>query len=128
MIDIGKIIKIESDNRPDLVNEKSGAIGLMQILPVGGALDDWNAAHPDRQFTREDLFNPWVNILIGTWYLLVQLPRIFMRKGINPTDQMIAYAYNWGPGNFIRWWKKDAYVHNLPDETKRYWEKYVNLK
>lgn len=128
MIDIGKIIKIESDNRPDLVQEKSGAVGLMQILPVGGALDDWNFAFVDRKFEPKDLLNPYVNMLIGIWYLFVQLPRIFHRKGINPDDQLLLIGYNWGPGNAIKWWNNDRTTEGLPKETQDYIKKYMNLK
>jgi len=127
MVDVGKIIKLESDNNPAAVNEKSGARGLMQILAQGGALDDWNANFPDCKFTPDDLFNPWVNVLIGTWYLFVQLPRILRRSGVMVCDELICYSYNWGPGNVIKWWKKDGYVQNLPEETRRYWEKYKAL-
>ena len=44
---------------------KAGEIGLMQLLPVGGALDDYRA---ENRFYG-DPFQPQINIDIGAWYL-----------------------------------------------------------
>lgn len=56
----------ESSFRANAVG-RQGEIGLMQItIP---AVQDWAKAHHRRVPARGDLFNPYLNIEIGTWYL-----------------------------------------------------------
>jgi len=51
----------ESSFRPGIVNRRTGAVGLLQILPEGGA-NPWG-------FTKEELKNPWLNADLGARYL-----------------------------------------------------------
>lgn len=75
------VILVESAGKPDAKSHK-GAIGLMQVMPF----------HADRLgFKRQYLYDPRINIMVGTWYL---------RKMLNMFngDPILALAaYNAGP-------------------------------
>jgi len=83
------VIKVESDGRPR-VRSKSGALGLMQILPSTGKE---LAAELGEEWTgNEMLFEVDTNIRYGTRYLR----HLFNR--FDSMQEAIA-AYNWGPGH-----------------------------
>lgn len=64
------VIDIESSGVPGLVNKKSGASGLMQVMPI--VVEDYNKAHPKNQTTikrmRESTMGP-EQIRVGVWIL-----------------------------------------------------------
>lgn len=117
-IDTEKVVKIESSGNPKAYNKKSGAIGLMQVTPI--CLTEWNQFHPKQQFTKEQLYDPKVNRMIGEWYLCVRIPQMlrFYQKPVTVENCLI--AYNAGI----------AYVVNgtkLPAETVQYIKKYKGV-
>jgi len=73
------LIKVESDFNPKAVS-RSGALGLMQIMPDNVAA-----------FNIRDPFDPWENIMGGAWYLRKLLQRF---DGQLP---LALAAYNAGP-------------------------------
>lgn len=60
------VIWRESDFNPYAVG-KAGEVGLMQVTKAAAA--DWAKAHGVRTPSRRELFDPSLNIRVGTWYL-----------------------------------------------------------
>ncbi|WP_026487384.1 lytic transglycosylase domain-containing protein [Caldanaerobius polysaccharolyticus] len=117
------VIKAESNFRPDAVSKK-GAIGLMQITPETGR---WIASKLKiAGYNDSMLFDPEMNIMMGTWYL----------KDLNGEFgdiKLIVAAYNSGRGNVAAWLKNKKYSkdgRNLDDipylETDKYVKKVLN--
>lgn len=92
------VIKQESDFRPMSVGG-AGEIGLMQI--TRGAVTDWERATGRRCPFQGMLFNPRLNIEIGTWYLA----RAFRRwRDYGDDAVVLALAeYNAGYSNARKW-------------------------
>lgn len=93
---IRSVIKAESNFNPK-AESRSGAIGLMQLLPATG-----------RELGVTDLYNPRDNILGGTRYLAMLLDRY------EGNLQSALAAYNWGLGNL------EKSPTRLPKETEQY--------
>ncbi len=111
-----------------------GARGLLQIMPSTGR--DLARRVGLRPFDRNDLFDPDVNIRLGTFYL---------RSLLNELDKEPALAlsaYNAGKGNALRWRKSldgdfdvDRYVagityretYNYVQKVTRSWAIYRHL-
>jgi soluble lytic murein transglycosylase len=83
------IICQESTGDPDAQNPSDPSKGLMQITP--GALSDFNKAI-GRSYTFDDMFVPYKNIEVGTWYIVSRYNKT------NDMTQALA-AYNAGLGN-----------------------------
>lgn len=83
------IICQESSGNPDSVNPSDPSRGLMQITP--GALTDFNKA-VGRSYSFDDLFIPYKNIEVGTWYYATRLSRA-------GSQHNALAAYNAGLGN-----------------------------
>ena len=81
------IIKAESNFDADALS-KSGAIGLMQVME--------ETAFETLNVTKEELYNPKINIEVGVKYYL-QLYKKYNNLGL-----AIA-AYNAGMGNVDKW-------------------------
>ncbi len=90
------VIHAESGGRPGAVSP-AGAVGLMQIMPGTAAAVAEKLGLPSP--SRRDLFDPDVNIRIGTFYLAQ------MREDFGD-DHLALGAYNAGPANVRRWRKK----------------------
>ncbi len=107
------IMRQESKFRENAVS-RSGAIGLMQILPSTGM---WLAKKLKKE--NVDLFHPEVSIDLGSKFFSDLL-------NSNSNDfQWAAIAYNGGPGN-LRKWKRSFYNNDfyyfleiLPSEESR---------
>jgi len=93
---IRAVIKAESNFNPG-AESRSGAVGLMQLLPSTG-----------RDLGVRDLFDPRDNIMGGTRYLAMLLDRY--RGNLKSA----LAAYNWGLGNL------EGSPDRLPRETRRY--------
>ena len=126
------IIMLESSGNPNAVS-KAGCIGLMQINPKG-ALAEWNEyISVEVSYWRGstpfyschnvgDLFNPSINVKIGTWYLK-RLKNHYIPKDKYSIELLLA-CYNAGPTRMrkLNWdWKK------APQETINYIRKYKEL-
>lgn len=105
------VIKAESSWKADAVSAK-GAIGLMQLLP---STAQWLAEESGEEITREDLFNPEININLGITYL-----QYLQEKYDGDIDRMIA-AYNAGEGNVDKWIKEGVKIQFK--ETENYLRK-----
>lgn len=117
------ISQIESQNNPDAVNKKSGAVGVMQIMEKG-ALADWNKDHPKNQHNKAQLKDPQINMKIGTWYLNEKIPAMLKAFKINDTIENRLIAYNAGIGNLR---KILAGKMKMPNETSNYVDRYFKL-
>jgi soluble lytic murein transglycosylase len=96
---------------------KSGAIGLMQLLPDTAK---GIAAHTGgTQFQVSDLYNPEVNVRYGAWYL-----RHLMDK--YGDERTALAAYNAGQDNVDRW-RRDG-VGIQFSETRAYVSRVEDLK
>ena len=120
-IDINIIIQIESSGNPNAYNEKSGAIGLMQITSI--VVDEWNNGW-GFEYNVGDLYNPRINVRLGKWYLLRIKEHYLPHYKIPVTIENILASYNWGIGNVVKWHKKGGKFKDLPKETQQYIKKY----
>ncbi len=103
------------------IRSRSGAIGLMQIMPDTGS---WIASK--KGVSNYNLDRPEDNISFGTWYL-------DYTHGRYGDNSMLAVAsYNAGPGAVGRWVEgrgigdPDEFVNSIPyDETRDYVSKVL---
>ena len=114
------IIKSESKFRKDAISSK-GAAGLMQISPK---TEKW--ARKELKLDKSNIFDPNVNIEIGTWYIARLLKEFDGNLGLAIS------AYNGGSGNVRKWLKSPKYsfdgknLHQIPfRETSDYTEKVL---
>ena len=119
---VAAVIHCESSGRADAVS-KSGAIGLMQIMPETG---DWIADKLEiKDFEAEKLNEPEINVRMGCWYLNFLMGR-FSSNIVN-----VLAAYNAGHGNVDKWLEdgglsEDGQLKNIPfEETDAYVEKVL---
>ena len=115
------VIKVESDFKKDAVS-KSGALGLMQILP---STAKWIAKELGEDFLKEKMFEPETNILYGCFYL----DYLFDRFG---DREIVICAYNAGEGKVLDWIENGKLVRDRIDyeETRNYLakvEKYYRI-
>lgn len=84
-------------------NEKTvggvGEIGLMQVLP-SGAVTDWARFHKRKVPRNVFLFNPELNIEIGSWYLKKAMKR--WQKYKHCTELALC-QYNAGESRAVKW-------------------------
>lgn len=114
------IIKTESKFRKDAVSIR-GASGLMQI---SSNTEKW--AVKTLKMKDVNIFNPDVNIEIGTWYLKR------LEKEFKGDLRLMITAYNGGSGNVKKWLKSKEYsrdgkcLDKIPFlETSEYTEKVL---
>jgi soluble lytic murein transglycosylase len=88
------VIRQESSFKPRALS-RAGAMGLMQVMPsTGSGLAEGEGI---RGWDRELLFNPEINVHLGTRFLASELRRW-------DGDRTLAFiAYNAGPGRAARW-------------------------
>ena len=90
---------------------KKGEVGLMQLLPgTKSAAADWAEAHSLRLPSREELLNPELNIMIGSWYLARALRRY---RDCKDAAALALCEYNAGPSRAEDWIPDPE----TPDET-----------
>lgn len=123
---IHAVIETESSFKPDAVSP-TGARGLMQINEI--TLKEINIQLKTK-YTFNDLFDPEINVRLGTFYL----SHLYARFGDYET---VYAAYNAGPTAVSKWLKDPQYssdgktlIHeNIPfAETKRYVEKVIAFR
>lgn len=120
---VSAIINVESNFDKNALSPKD-ARGLMQITPKTG---EWAAAKIGiEDFTVESLYDPEINIRIGTWYLDI------LSKEFHNNIQLILAAYNGGSGNVSKWLQNEEYCEDgkflkkIPfKETEQYIEKVL---
>jgi len=94
---------------------QAGARGLMQVMPATG---DYVAQHSKfGGYTPDLLWQPYLNIKFGAWYISQQL-------GMFDNNEFAAMAaYNAGPGNVLDWVKTstdpDIFVEAIPYRESR---------
>ncbi|QAT42938.1 lytic transglycosylase domain-containing protein [Aminipila luticellarii] len=114
------VIKTESRFDKNAKSHK-GAVGLMQLTE---STAEWIAESIGMEnFTADDLYNPEINIKMGSWYI------DNLRKEFGTTELILA-AYNAGRGNVKKWTENSLIAengedfHNMPyDETVKYIKK-----
>lgn len=90
------VMKHESNFTSTAIS-RSGAVGLMQIMPETG---DWIAAQIDGakfSFDEKKLFDPETNIRYGIWYLST------LEEEFDGNDVLALAAYNAGRGTVWHW-------------------------
>ncbi len=119
------VIREESFFNPEAVST-ADARGLMQLLPSTGK---WIAGKLGLPVSDQDLYQPEVNIRLGSWYL-----RYLVDRWDGDQDKAIA-SYNGGDGNVSRWIKNPLYKESvdLPavlvyPETREYLTKVNNSR
>jgi len=93
------IIYCESYFNPRAVSS-TGAVGLMQLMPQYGAKDAYRfiTNGQDKDFKRAELYDPNLNIQLGTAYLKVLKEKDFpMVTNLEKRRFLMICGYNWGP-------------------------------
>jgi soluble lytic murein transglycosylase len=96
---------------------KSGAIGLMQLLP--STAEGIAKRTGGTRFRVDDLYDPELNVRYGAWYLRHLLDKY-------GDERTALAAYNAGQRNVDRWRAEDAGIA-FP-ETRRYVDHVEHLK
>ena len=120
---IFSIIKAESNFNRN-IESSSGAIGLMQLME-STAVEKANEIG-EEVVVKEALFNPEINIKIGTNYYA------YLIKHYNGNEHLALAAYNAGMGNVDRWIEEGTIkedgsdLENIPyKETNNYVRKIL---
>lgn len=117
------IIKAESNFNPD-VKSKSKAIGLMQLLEETAV--EMSNSIENQTVTEEELYQPEINIKLGTSYYA------YLLKHYKGNNILALTAYNAGMGNVDTWIKTGVIqsdgsdIENIPyKETNNYVRKIL---
>ena len=118
---VASLIKTESNFNKNVVSKK-GAIGLMQILPATGK---WICeTYFDFEFDESMLYEPEINIKIGTKYLSYLFTKF--------DDEVTVLAcYNAGEGVVKNWIGENKMLKKTQiqfEETQKYVQKVQNCK
>ena len=114
---VAAVIRVESRFRKEAQSSR-GARGLMQVMPETGL---WVAEQIGMDaFTEDSLYDPSINIAIGTWYL----QDLFCQFDGNIYAALA--AYNGGRSNVNRWLKSGLWdgtidqLENIPFPETRF--------
>jgi len=91
---VNAVIQAESSGRPGALSH-AGARGLMQLMPKTASEMAQRLDLPP--LTKQDLFNPDLNIRLGTYYLHL------LGEEFDHVPELVLAAYNAGPGSVRRW-------------------------
>ena len=112
------VIWVESRFLPEAISPQD-ARGLMQILPTTAQWASVRMGLEDYQ--EEQLFEPEINIEIGTWYLS------FLNSQFPDNRDLVLASYNGGIGNVLKWLDNREYssdgkqLDHIPfPETRNY--------
>lgn len=110
---VRNVIRAESSDNPNAYNKKSGASGLMQVLP--------STAQSECGVSGPQLFDPETSISCGTRYLK-KMYEMFKEKRSDELERIkLALAgYNWGPGNMQTALRNNPAAPSYPSETQKY--------
>jgi soluble lytic murein transglycosylase-like protein len=99
----------------------AGARGLMQLMPRTASLVARDKAY-HRGAKRKKLFSPEVNLTLGQRYL----ESLIRDPAIAGDLFFIAAAWNGGPGNLVKWWRKSdhrrdplLFIESIPARETR---------
>ncbi len=120
-IDLNIIARIESNYNPLAYNKYSQARGMYQITPI--ALLDYNQQTRSK-IPLNSLYNSQIAFKIANWYLNQRIPQLLQSGDFPIKIEYILICYNFGYGNFKKWYRKGADFNDLPNETKQYILKY----
>lgn len=114
----------ESKLDPNAKGSK-GEVGLMQIRPKNGAVEEWATAHHLQPPSEGLLFNPELNLEIGAWYLARA-----MRKweGYKHGIELALSEYNAGATGMIPWIPKnqeDEVTEHITIASTRYYVRAI---
>ena len=120
------VVRVESNFSPTAVSER-GAVGLMQLLPETAR---WVAEQSgERDFFPDLLYDPEVNIRLGTWYLA------YLLQVFGGREALALAAYNAGRGRVERWMQDGGWdgslerLHAIPyGETRRFVERVLRMR
>ena len=101
--------------------DNAGEIGLMQIMPKLAAAD-WAKANKQPLPTRDELFDPELNLEIGCWYLSDSLKRF---KDYKYSTELALARYNAGLSKANSWVPKDKNAPAINNITFPGTKKYV---
>lgn len=116
VVDLNKIMMIESGGDQYAHNKKNDDRGLYQITPI--CLEEFNNLNPrGKKYSANDLWDAKINTEIADWYLNKRIPQMlkFFRVKDNTRNRII--AYNAG----IKTMQKNM---SVPKTTERYLAKY----
>ncbi|MES1927395.1 transglycosylase SLT domain-containing protein [Salinisphaera sp. T31B1] len=126
---VDAVIYRESNYRADVVSS-ANAIGLMQLVPDGGAADAYAHLYGRAgQPTQASLMRPDINVWLGTAYLQLLERQYFSDYAREVRIPLVLAAYNWGIGRMLhakppqmltRGEVLDWIDRHCPDETKSY--------
>lgn len=100
------IIKAESNFKKNVISNK-GAIGLMQLTPKTA---EWVCKQIKHKYNYNELFNPDINILIGSWYIK------YLINYYNNDIKLAVAAYNGGMANVNKWIKANNAITIEPGD------------
>ena len=98
------IIHVESYFNPKAFNRKSGAVGLMQIVPkYAGRTMNKLLNSSDATPSKSSLYNPDTNLRMGIGYLAYMEKRFFGSiKNVKSRYYCMICGYNSGPGTVLK--------------------------
>lgn len=103
-----------------------GEIGLMQVLPSGGAAE-WARIKKRRRPSASELFDVELNLEIGCWYLARSMKRW---KEYRHSTELALAEYNAGPSQARKWAPKNRNGEVIPlikiASTKKYVTEIMN--
>ncbi|MCR5834208.1 MAG: lytic transglycosylase domain-containing protein [Selenomonadaceae bacterium] len=107
------VMKVESNFSKEACS-RSGAIGLMQIMPETAAWIAYQLGETPDEYAEdlEHLNNPEINIRYGTWYLSE------LKEEFKGNEVLILAAYNAGRGNVREWMEKNNWSYDFSDVDK----------
>ena len=108
------IVLVESGGNP-VAKSRSGALGLMQIIPLTGKHIATQRKLPEQP--KEKLTDPDYNLDFGSWYIGHQLDFFQVPGDRTRTVELAAAAYNGGPNKLKRHLNG---AESLSNETQRY--------
>lgn len=116
---VAGLIRQETIFNPQ-ARSRANALGLMQLLPSTGQLVARKYSLGGRRLTTTDLYNPILNIQLGTAYLADMIAK-FGRF------EYAAAAYNGGPTRVTRWLRElptadiEEWVDSIPISETRFY-------